>query len=129
MKYISFFDALSGVKIKDCFFDNYGKVIFIVKENDIAKAIGRRGSNIKRFEEIFKKKAKVVEFSNNIEQFIRNYVAPIKVGEINVSSSVVTIHALDTKTRALVIGREGKNLENLTNILKRYFPIKEVKIK
>ena len=59
MRYISLFESLTGAKVKDCIVNDI--VIFIVHENEMGKAIGKQGSNIKRIENILKKKIKLVE--------------------------------------------------------------------
>ena len=56
MKYMSLFESLTGAKIKDCIVND--TIIFIVHENEMGKAIGKHGSNIKRVENALKKKIK-----------------------------------------------------------------------
>ena len=46
MKLITLFESMSGAKVKDCIANE--KLIFVVEENEMGKAIGRSGVNIKR---------------------------------------------------------------------------------
>ena len=48
MRYISLFESLSGAKVKDCIVNDV--IFFIVHENEMGRAIGKQGSNIKRVE-------------------------------------------------------------------------------
>ena len=53
---------------------------------------------------------------------------PLQVKEITEEQGIVTIVGPDTKTKGLLIGRERKNLENLRDIVKRYFQIEDINV-
>lgn len=127
MKFISMFEGISNARVKDAIEEN-GTIIFIVEENQIAKAIGKSGSNVKRLERLIKKRIKVVEFSNDLLDFIRNYVAPLEVGEIKNNDGNLLIQGNDIKTRSMLIGRDRRNLNLLKSIAARYFDFKEIKV-
>jgi len=126
MKYMSLFETLTQTKLKDCIIND--KVIFIVEENQIGKAIGKKGINVKKIENILKKKIKIAEFNSNVLQFIQNFIYPLKVKDIKEENKVITIIGPDTKTKGLLIGRDAKNLNNLKSIVKRYFDIDDIKV-
>ena len=42
--------------------------------------------------------------------------------------NVIKIHGKDTSTKAMLIGRERQNINHLSDIVKRYFNIKEIKV-
>lgn len=126
IKYISLFESVTKAKVKDCIVDE--RITFIVHENEMGKAIGKNGSNIRRIKDMLKKNVKVVEFNPDVLQFIRNMIYPLHVKDVKEEDKVITIKGPDTKTKALLIGRESKNLENLKNIVKRYFDVKEMKV-
>ncbi len=126
MKYMSMFEALTQTKLKDCIMNE--KVIFIVEENQIGKAIGKNGVNVKKIEGVLRKKIKVVEFSNDVLQFVKNFIYPLKPREVKEENKIVTIIGNDTKTRGLLIGRDSRNLNNLKSIVKRYFDVEDIKV-
>ena len=126
MSWIMLFESMTGAKVKDCIANE--KLIFIIEENEMGKAIGRNGFNIKRMENKLKKKIKLVEFSNDVLQFIKNIVYPVEVLDIRQENGVVTIHGKDTSSKAMLIGREHQNINHLSNIVKRYFDVKEMKV-
>lgn len=126
MKYMSLFETLTQSKLKDCIVND--KVIFIVEANQIGKAIGKKGINVKKIENILNKKIKIAEFNSNLVQFIKNFIYPLKVKDIKEENKVVTIIGSDTKTRGLLIGRDAKNLNNLKSIVKRYFEVEDIKV-
>ena len=130
MKFISLFESLTGANLKDCFLkDNI--VYFIAQEDQIGLALGRKGSNIRRLEQVLNRKIKILEFNPQLEKFIKNIIFPLKVEEISVSegdSRIVTLMVGDTKTRGLLIGKSARNLRNYESLAKRYFKIDEIKV-
>ena len=126
MKLITLFESMSGAKVKDCIADD--NIIFIIEENEMGKAIGKKGANIKRAEDLLKRKIKLVEFSQDILQFVKNMIYPAEVNDIKQEDGVITIYGKDSNSKAKIIGRERRNINNLTKIAKRYFDVKEIKV-
>ena len=126
MKYISLFESLTGAKIKDCMVN--GEIIFIVNPDEMGKAIGKQGSNIKRVENALKKKIKLIEFNEDVSQFVQNVIYPLKVKEIKEEEGIITISVSDTKTKGLLIGRDKRNINATNDIVKRHFNIIEIKV-
>ena len=128
MKFMSFFESLTNTRLKDCFIDKNSLLVFVVEENQIAKAIGKKGVNVKNIKEKLNRKIKIVEFNPHLEIFIANLINPLKAKEIKIDEKIVTIVGPDTKTKGLLIGRNGQNLRNYEEIVNRYFDIKEIKV-
>ena len=126
MKLMALFESMSGAKVKDCIEND--KLIFIVEENEMGKAIGKNGANIKRIENVLKKKIRLVEFSDDIVQFVRNLIYPAEALDIKKDDAIVTIYGKDTSARAMLIGRERQNIKSINSIAKRYFGIDEIKV-
>ena len=128
MKFMSFFESLTNTRLKDCFIDKNSLLVFVVEENQIAKAIGKKGVNVKNIKEKLNRKIKIVEFNPHLETFIANIIRPLIGKEIKVDDKIVTITGPDTKTKGLLIGRNGQNLRNYEEMVKRYFDINEIKV-
>ncbi len=126
MKYISLFESLTNTKLKDCVSNE--KLLFIVQEGQIGKAVGKQGINVKKIEGILKKEIRIVEFSENLVQFIQNMIYPLRAANIEEDQGIVTITGPDTKTKGLMIGREAKNLNHLKDIVKRHFSVEDIKV-
>ncbi len=126
MKLMAFFESATGAKIKDCIAND--NITFIVEENDMGRAIGKSGSNIKKIENALKRRIKLVEFANDPVQFVRNAIYPLEVSNIVNENGTITIHGKDTNSKAKLIGREKQNLNHLTDIVKRYFDINDIRV-
>ena len=127
IKLITFFESMTGAKVKDCIVND--RLIFVVEENQIAKAIGKNGINIKRMENALKRKIKLVEFSNDVLQFVKNILHPIGMLDVKNEDGVITIYGKDINAKAMLIGRNHTNLDRLTSIVKRYFDVNEIKVR
>ena len=127
LKIMALFDKITGSKLKDCFFDRE-KVVYLVDQGEIGKALGKNKSNVAKIEKVLNRKIKIVEFNSDRQQFITNYLAPLKLVEIQVDEDIVTITGPDTKTKGLIIGIKAQNLRNLEKVVGKYFPIKEIKV-
>ena len=128
MKFISLFETVTHARVKDCLIDNFGQLFFIVNEGEIGKAVGKKGVNIAKLEKMLKRKFRVVEFSSDTIKFVSVLVYPLKLKEVAEKEGVLYIKDLDTKTKALLIGRNASNIKNYEKIVKRYFPIEGLKV-
>jgi len=127
IKFISLFESLTRAKVKDCIEDGKS-LLFIVEENEIGKAIGKKGENVRRIENALKRKIKIVEFNSSMLDFIKNLVSPVQLVDISEEEGIVTIRASDLKSRGYLIGRDGQNLRKYEEIIRRYFDITEIKV-
>ncbi len=126
MKLITLFESFTGAEVKDCISNE--KLIFIIQENEMGKAIGKNGFNVKKIEGKLSKKIKLVEFTNDIKQFVKNLIYPIEAQDISFDNRIVTIRGKDAGSKAMIIGRERHNIRHLSEIVGRYFDIKEIRV-
>lgn len=126
MKLIALFESMTGANVRDCIANE--KLIFVIEENEMGKAIGKNGANIKRIENVLKKKIKLVEFSSDVLQFVKNMIYPIEALDVKLEDGIVIIYGKDTAAKAILIGRERQNINHLIDIVKRYFDINGIKV-
>ena len=124
---MSLFENLADVKVKDVYLKE-DLIVFVIEKGGMWKAIGKNGSQIKKIQDVLKKKIKVVEFDENVEKFVENLLKPIEVEKVEFLEGIVEIRAKDMRTKGLLIGRESKNLKEMQDVLNRYFKIDVVKI-
>ena len=125
MQYISIFESLTAAKVRDCIVNE--QMLFIINENDMGKAIGKQGSNVKRIENMMKKKIRLVEFSSDVKQFVKNLISPIQAKDIKEEEGIVSIYCNDVKSKGMLIGRDRHNINFVNDVVKRHFGINEIK--
>jgi len=123
---MNFFSRATGAAVKDCF-EIEDMLYFVVEPGNIGKAIGKKGAAVKELQFKLKKRVKVIEFSKDLVQFIKNVVYPITV-EVEQHEGVVLLKSFDRDVKGQLIGRNAKHLNMIVSVTKRYFPITEVKV-
>ncbi len=139
MELISLFNNISGAIIKDCLIfrnqeHNTEVIIFLVKEEDVGKAIGKAGEHVKDLKSKLNKKIDVIAFSENLDHFIQNILQTTKnsivVQDIEIKESrnlkktvIITVRPQD---RGKAIGKEGSMIRKIKEIVIRYFDVDNV---
>ena len=126
IKIMSLFESATGAKLKDAI--DGESLIFVVEESEMGKAIGRNGSNVRKLESMLNRRIRIVEFADDAPKFARNLAAPLQLKDVEYNEGALSLYCADTRTRAMLIGRDRKNIGLLTNIIKRYFDIREIKV-
>ena len=126
MKTMTLFESLTHAKLKDAILNE--SLMFVVMPNEVGKAVGKNGSNVRRMEGLLKKKIRIVEFSSEITDFVKNLVYPLHLKSISFSDGVLSLDCNDTKSRGILIGRDRKNINFITSVIRRYFDVEEVKV-
>lgn len=124
---INLFESLTNAKVKDCFLDG-DKLVFLIEEGNVKKALGRNNSNVERISRILKKEIKIIAFSNDVCKFVSNLIYPNKADEIKVDNKFVDIIVSDNVVKGRIYGRGRENLKRVNNIVKNYFDIDEIRV-
>ncbi|MFX1394011.1 MAG: NusA-like transcription termination signal-binding factor [Promethearchaeota archaeon] len=139
MELISLFNNISGAIIKDCLIfkspENYGEIIiFLVKKQDVGKAIGKNGEHVKDLMSKLQKKIDVIPFSENLEEFIqfilnttKNSIKvqniEIKENKIQKKTVIITVRPQD---RGKAIGKDGSMIRKIKELVLRHFDVDNV---
>ncbi len=118
--YLISFENVTRAHVRDLFVRD-GLVVFVVEQGDGGKAIGRRGSMIKKLVRLFRKKIKVIELSSDVTQFIINVIEPVHADQIEVEGKVVVLSVRDIMVKGKLIGRNGRNIALLKELVEKYF--------
>jgi transcription termination/antitermination protein NusA len=129
LKKMSLFESITRAKLKD-FFDDpvQERLVFIVQPGELWRALGKKSSNVKRLENTFKRKIKIVEYNPDLVTFIKNMAHPLKIHDVTEEDGIVVIRHDDMQTKGLLIGKNARNLRNMETNVRRYFEVKEIKV-
>lgn len=122
----SLLERLTQVRIKDCFRDDE-QIYVVVAPGEFGRAVGKGGETIKRVQRELGKRIRVIEFNENIKEFIRNIIHPLTVEEVVEEDGVIKLKDSSKKTKSLLIGRESRNLQLINRAVKRFFNV-EVRV-
>lgn len=123
MKYFSIFENVTKTTLKDCFLIN-DTIVFCVDKGKAKLAVGKQGMNIKKLRNMLNKEIKVIEFSKNLVDLVRNSIFPLRPKSIEVveenETKTVNIAFKSSKERRILLDNNQKKLNLLKEILKRY---------
>ncbi|MHA1743116.1 MAG: NusA-like transcription termination signal-binding factor [Candidatus Heimdallarchaeota archaeon] len=129
IRLITLFENITGAPVKDCISDN-NTVYFIIEEGKVGMAIGKNGNSVKHAEKIIGKSIKIFEFSEDLVSFVKHLI-PKAVGvkiRYEDDKKIVEIE-VEKKDRAVVIGRDGKNLNLFKQLLQRTHKINDLVVR
>ncbi|MFW5865904.1 MAG: NusA-like transcription termination signal-binding factor [Nanoarchaeota archaeon] len=128
LQWMNLFEKVTKAKLRDIIVEGE-KVFFVVERGQLRKALGPDKKHVKRLEELLDKRVKIIQYTENVHQFIINVLSPLKVVDLKEEDGIVTIKGPDQKTRGLMIGSRAANLRLYERIVQKYFPdIKELKV-
>lgn len=128
---ITMFENITHAPVKDCLIDDESNTVyFVIDEGKIGIAIGKNGSSVKHAENVIGKTIKLFEFSKDLVTFVKKMIPQsnsIKVRNVD-NKVTIEIH-VDRRSRAVVIGRSGRNLKLYKELLKRNHKVDDLHIK
>jgi len=131
MQYVSLFQDMTRTTVVDCV-DTPDRLIYVVKEGDIARAIGKGGENVQLLRKRMNKEIHVVEYSENAKTFVANVFRSYDVQKVEVETRENGIvHAtvtVDPAKKGRAIGKAGKNLRVFRDLIARHHAIQSVSV-
>ncbi len=130
LRYISVFEKVTDAEVVDCI-DIPEKVIFLVDQGSIQKAIGKGGKNVTKISDSIDRNVHVIEYSDDPEELLENIFYSYDVKDVTIEEKNDVKHgtvevAQENKARA--IGKDGRNLSIARKIMMRHSDISSVSI-
>ena len=128
MRYLNLFEKITKVSTR-FFFPYNNMIIFCVPRNMLSRALGRDNSNLKKINNILKKKIRIVPIPLGIadaERFIQVIINPVTFKEIEIKDDEIIITA-GSQNKAALLGRHKRRLLEMKKIVGDFFN-REVKI-
>ncbi len=127
MRTMALVEKKAKVPVKDIFTDNKDNYIIVMDEKYVSRAVGKHGKNVKHLKNLLNRNIKIVGFTTDIERFFTNLVYPLEVG-VEKQGEVLLVDGKNAQTRARLIGKNGQNLKDYLQIMKRYFDIEKINV-
>ncbi len=131
VRLVALFEKLTGVSVRDCIIDsNNNYVYFVIGEGDVGKAIGKNGSSVRNTENLIKKNIKIFEFSDSVDKFAKNLIPQANTIKVRIEEGKTFVDIrVDKRNKAIVIGRDGRNLKLFKELLQRNHDISDVLVR
>jgi N utilization substance protein A len=130
IRYIALFESLTGAIARDCYVDDENdRVIFVVKKGDMGLAIGKNGNNINRVKRSIGKHIEIVEYSDEVDEFVANALQPVFVKKVQVvvkeNRKLAYVEVMH-KDRGIAIGKNGRNIQKAKVLAQRHYGLEDV---
>jgi len=130
IRYIALFESLTQAIARDCYVDDENdRVIFVVKNGDMGLAIGKNGNNINRVKKSIGKHIEIVEYSDEVDEFVANALQPVFVKKVQVivkENRKLAYVEVMSKDRGIAIGKNGRNIQKAKVLAHRHYGLEDV---
>lgn len=123
-RYIEELRILTKSTALDCLIDDkFDRIIYVIKNGDMGYAIGKKGENIRRLQNVLGKKVEMVEYAEKAEDFLANIFKPAQIIRViadTENKKIDTIVASKTDV-GIAIGKGGCTIEKARSLIRRFF--------
>ncbi len=112
-------EEVADVSVKDCLITG-NLVSFLVREQEVGKAIGKKASNVKLLESKLKKRIEIIGFSENPEKMIEK-TFEVKINEVQKKKGKLLV-SLDAIEKKKIFNNAGR-LRRVKELIKRNYDL------
>jgi N utilization substance protein A len=123
-RYIEELRILTKSTAIDCIIDErFARVIYVIKKGDMGLAIGKKGENIRRMQNVLGKRIEMVEYAEDLNEFVSNIFKPAEVERVekDPSGGRVNVYLRKRNELGIAIGKGGANIEKGRTLIRRFF--------
>ncbi len=128
--HFNLFERITRTRVKDCV-ETDDKVIFMVDNGWISRAVGKNGENVSKLRKALGKTVQIIEYSNDPVQFVKSVFHPYEVENVDIENRGEIVHVtvkVNPSLKAKAIGRAGRNLRVARDIISRHHNIQSVRV-
>jgi N utilization substance protein A len=122
---IAAFEDVTQIHAHDCLITE-DCVYFLVDPDKVGLAIGKNGVVIRELRRVFGKTVRVFGRYETPELFVRNAFPHVK--SVDTSNGRITV-SIPEEDRVSAIGKNGRNIKAIRELMERHFPIKDLRVK
>lgn len=130
LRLTALFERVTGVETLDCVVLD-DRAVYVVREGDVGAAIGRNRSNIDGVKAATGVDVVVVEYSDEVGEFVRNALWPAGVEDVTIArddGGRVAVVEVPESEREKAMGVGGWNLRKARVLAERHYGLDDVVI-
>jgi transcription termination/antitermination protein NusA len=130
LRTFAMFESMTGAELKDVI-DEEDRIIFVVVEGQVGRAIGKGAINLKRLRESMQKEVVLLGYAAEREQFLKNVFHRHKVESVeweDRNGDIIAHVKIPQEEKGKAIGKGGRNIQLARMLMKRHHQVADVSL-
>ncbi|MEA3199860.1 MAG: transcription termination/antitermination protein NusA [Thermoplasmata archaeon] len=130
LRIFSLFERMTGAELKD-FVEEEDRVVFVVVEGQIGRAVGKGAVNLKRLRETLGKEVHLYGYAADRDQFLKNLFHRFTVENVeweDRNGDIIAHVKLPQEEKGKAIGKGGRNIQLIRMLAKRHHTVADVSL-
>ena len=130
LRIFAMFEGLTRASLKDVI-DEEERIVFVVDEGQIGRAIGKGAINLRRLRENLGKEVVLIGFAADREAFLKNVFHKFTIESIeweDRNGDIIAHVKVPQEEKGKAIGKGGRNIQLARTLLKRHHQVADVSV-
>lgn len=130
LRIFSMFEGMTRASLKDVL-DEEDRIVFVVDEGQVGRAVGKGAVNLKRLRESLGKEVVLVGFAEEREQFLKNIFHRFTIERIeweDRNGDIIAHVTVPAEEKGKAIGKGGRNIQLARTLMKRHHKVADVSL-
>lgn len=130
LRIFAMFEGMTKASLKDVI-DEEDRIIFVVDEGQVGRAVGKGAVNLKRLRESLGKEVVLVGFAADREAMLKNVFHRFQVEKIeweDRNGDIIAHVTLPQEEKGKAIGKGGRNIQLARMLMKRHHGVADVSL-
>jgi N utilization substance protein A len=130
LRTFALFEGLTRASLKDVI-DEEDRIVFVVEEGQIGRAVGKGAVNLKRLRDTIGKEVVLIGYAADREQFVKNVFHRFQVESIeweDRNGDIIAHVKVPQEEKGKAIGKAGRNIQLARTLLKRHHQVADVSV-
>lgn len=130
LRTFAMFENMTGAELKDVL-EEEDRIVFVVVEGQVGRALGKGAINLKRLRESFQKEIVLLGFAADREAFLKNVFHRFKVESVeweDRNGDIIAHVKIPQEEKGKAIGKGGRNIQLARNLMKRHHQVADVSL-
>ena len=130
LRIFAMFEGLTKASLKDVI-DEEDRIIFVVDEGQVGRAVGKGAANLKRLRENMQKEVVLIGYAADREQMLKNVFHRFKVEGVeweDRNGDIIAHVTVPSEEKGKAIGKGGRNIQLARMLMKRHHAVADVSV-
>lgn len=130
LRIFAMFEGMTKASLKDVI-DEEDRIIFVVDEGQIGRAVGKGAVNLKRLRENMQKEVVLIGYAADREQMLKNVFHRFKVEGVeweDRNGDIIAHVTVPSEEKGKAIGKGGRNIQLARMLMKRHHSVADVSV-